>query len=492
MNSRVITLKSGAVEGVLEGDVVRYLDIPYAAPPVGENRFREPRAHAPWDGIRDGSRFGANAPQWTAPFPDLDIRPLIGSGWQRGDDFLTANVWAPAAGGADLPVMVFVHGGAFAVGSNGAAVSDGAAFARRGVVLIAINYRLGVEGFLAIPGAPTNLGLRDQIFALGWVRDNARAFGGNPDNVTVFGESAGAMTLANLVTSPLAHGLFRRAIIESGHGSMVRAIPVAERLTRKLASTLGVAANIEGFRSTTVEACVAAAQRVQLPTTRIDLRDESGREPAFGLSRFLPVYGDDVLPEPPLVALARGAGAEIDLLIGSNAEEMNLYFVPTKVKPRIGRLLSWFVLRRCVPRAWAILKAYGAGRKGRSAGAAFTDALSDLVFRLPARRFAAAHAGRTHCYEFGWRSPAFGGELGACHGVELPFVFNTLASCSGPRGLLGEDPPQALADRVQAIWIRYATDGHLPWPEYADDTRQVHALELGVTRTEPRMPAEYF
>ncbi|MBS0393599.1 MAG: carboxylesterase family protein, partial [Proteobacteria bacterium] len=368
MNTRVISTRQGAVSGVVVAGVARWLDIPYAAPPVGENRFRAPQPHENWDGVRDGSQAGPTSPQWTAPFPELDIEPLIGKGWKRGDDFLTVNVWAPDAGATDLPVLVFIHGGAFCLGSNWADAIDGAAFARCGVVCMTVNYRLGVEGFLAIPGAPTNLGLRDQLFALAWIRDNAAAFGGDPSNVTAFGESAGAMSIADLVTSPLAKGLFRRAIIESGHGSMVRPIAVAERITRKLAKILKIKPDVEGFRSKTMEECVEAVKQLQLPTTRIDLRDERKHEPAYGLSRILPVYGDDVLPQRPLEALAKGAGSDIAILIGTNAEEMNLYFVPTGVKDKINRWLAWYLVKRCIPNAWAILKAYGIAQRGRIPG----------------------------------------------------------------------------------------------------------------------------
>jgi para-nitrobenzyl esterase len=217
----------------------------------------------------------------------------------------------------------------------------------------------------------------------------------------------------------------------------------------------------EGFRSTSLEDCVAALEKVSQPRTRIDLRDDQGHEPAFGISRFLPVYGDDVLPQKPLEALKEGAGREVELLIGTNAEEMNLYLVPTGIRDKIGRILSIFALSRSQPKARAVLKDYGLGR--RKPGQALTDAMNDLVFRWPARRFAEEHRGRTHFYELDWRSPAFGGTLGACHGLDLGFVFDTLASVRGPEGLAGPNPPQAIADHVHAIWVRFATDGRIPW-----------------------------
>lgn len=483
--------EAGKVAGERAGGVVRFRGIPYAAPPVGRLRFQLPVQHWSWDGIRDATRRGPSAPQpkREAGLP-IDIAPLLGEGWAPGDDFLTVNVWAPHAAVSGLPVMVFIHGGAFVAGGADAAVNDGAAFARSGVVCMAVNYRLGVEGFLPMEGSPTNLGLRDQIAALEWVRRNAAAFGGDPANVTVFGESAGAMSIANLVASPPAQGLFRRAVIQSGHGSMVRPIAVGEKVTAALARQLRVPPTADGFATRTVEDCLAAQARVSDPKFRLDLRDGAGRDVAYGLSRFLPVYGDDILPQPPLDALARGVGKDIQVLIGTNREEMNLYFAPTGVRARLPKLLAGWMLGKAEPRARAVLKAYGLGKAGVRGGDALTEAMHDLVFRLPARRFADAHQGRTHVYEFDWRSPALGGRLGACHGLELPFVFDTLPTCTGVDGIAGTAPPQDLAERMHGIWVRFATDGELPWAEYAAGERPVYSILNGAAAPDAPIPAE--
>lgn len=492
MPEAIARTTAGPVRGTTEGSVTRFLGIPYAAPPVGMLRFAKPQPPATWAEIRDANAPGPNAPQKIRGVPGLDIIPLVGGGWQAGDDYLTLNVWRPAADVTGAPVMVFIHGGGFVLGSKDAAVQDGAAFARDGVVMIAINYRLGVDGFLPIPGIPTNLGLRDQIAALEWVQQNAAAFGGDPSNVTIFGESAGAMSVANLVASPLAKGLFRRAIVQSGHGGMTRDIDVAQRLVRKMAKLLKITPDLAGFASVAPSDMLDALEKVSAPTTRIDLRDADGREPVFGISRFVPVHGDDVLPVKPLAALADGAGADVDLLIGTNAEEMNLYFVPTGLKEKIGRLLATYVIHRSQPQARKVLKAYGMGEKGVKPGHAFTRALHDLVFRWPARRFAEEHRGRTHMYELEWGSPRYGGQLGACHAMELPFVFDTLASVTGRQGLAGENPPQGLADRVHRIWVDYARTGALPWAEFTWDQRAVYQLERGEALHEPVMPAAPF
>ncbi|MCX7357684.1 MAG: carboxylesterase family protein [Alphaproteobacteria bacterium] len=494
----VATTQSGSVLGADDGAVTRFLGVPYAAPPVGALRFQEAQAPAPWSGVRDATQRGCIAPQYTPSaaelekaLPGLDIEPLIGGNQVQGDDFLVLNIWKPSGVQTGLPVMVFIHGGSFTGGAGAADVYDGSAFARQGIVCITINYRLGIEGFLAIPGAPTNLGLRDQIAALKWVRANAAAFGGDAANVTVFGESAGAMSIANLLASPLAKDLFRRAIVQSGHGDMVRPIPVAQRLVKKLAKMLRVKPTLEGFRSKSIADALDALKRISQPTARIDLRNADGREPAFGLSKFLPVYGDDVLPEHPITALRNGAGSDVELLIGTNTEEMNLYFVPSGVKRKIGKFLANFAVKRAEPKAKEILKAYGINERGKRPGDAFTAALTDLVFRLPARRFAQAHRGRTHVYEFAWRSSAYDNQLGACHAMELPFVFDTLATVSGPKGLAGGAPPQELATKLNKIWADFAKTGALPWPAY-DEQRFACTIDTGAVAPEQPFIAERF
>lgn len=483
------TVEGGQVHGTRRDGVCRFLGVPYASPPVGENRFKSPRPVGPWSGERDATIAGPCAPHAIRDFPQIDVVPLVGNGGLEGGDYLTLNVWAPESG-KNLPVMVWIHGGGFVVGSKDVPVSDGTEFARSGVVCIAINYRMGIDGFLPIPGVPTNLGLRDMLFALKWVQRNAAAFGGDTDNVTVFGESAGAMAIADLVTSPLAKGLFKRAIIESGHGAMIRDIDIAQRLVRKLARILKIAPTAEGFRSVSYEAGWKAMEKVSKPFARMDLRDAQGFEPVFGISRFIPVHGDDVLPKKPLDALKEGAGRDVDVLIGTNAAEMNLYFVPTKVRDKAPSFFLKWLLRKSHPDATRALRAYGWGT-GR-AGQVFTSAMTDLVFRWPARRYAEEHLGRTHMYEFDWHSPACKGELGASHGMELPFVFKTLEIARGPNGLVGENPPQELAERVHRVWVDFAKDGSLPWPEFDRERRNVHQLAADKTINEAPMPAAEF
>lgn len=256
----VVHISTGDLRGRRLSAIRHSVGIPYAAPPVGDRRFAAPQPVPAWPGVRDASAQGATAPQRLRAVPGLAIEPLVGTGWTRGDDYLTLDVWTPNAA-RDLPVMVFVHGGGFVIGSKDAAVQDGATFARDGVVCVSINYRLGVDGFLPIPGVPTNLGLRDMIAALQWVQREIATFGGDPANVTIFGESAGAMAIANLIASPLATGLFRRAIVQSGHGAMTRDIPVARRLVDKLAVLLSIPATRDGFASVPGETLLSSSSR---------------------------------------------------------------------------------------------------------------------------------------------------------------------------------------------------------------------------------------
>jgi para-nitrobenzyl esterase len=487
-----VEVTGGSAEGYEDGAVRRFFSLPYAAPMTDERRLRAPQPVETWQGVRDATRPGPRAPQSATPPADIDIEALMGKPGPEGGDYLTLNVYAPARASAARPVMVFIHGGSFVAGSKDAPVYDGSAFARDGVVCVVINYRLGIEGFLPIPGVPANIGLRDMIAALEWIKSNIAAFGGDAGNVTLFGESGGAFCIAALMVSPLANGLFHRAICQSGHILLSRDLSVMRKVVDRLAKRLRIARDRAGFLSPTSKQLLAAQERVMQPSLWLDMRDKTGRDPSFGITRFMPVHGDDVLPEPMIDALRGGTGGHIDLLIGTTGEEANLFTVPGNVRGKMRRWVVQFALGRAIPKARAALRAYGLDRKGAKPGDVFTRALTDLMFRWMARRTAELHRGRAFVYEFDWRSPAFDGELGAAHAVELPFVFDTLACASGPHGLLGTAPPQALADSIHALWIRFATDGTVPWPEYESGSRLVYSLTRQTAEHEPVMPAAPF
>jgi para-nitrobenzyl esterase len=487
-----ISLPDGDVEGLAGEGVRRFYSLPYAAPMSAERRFKVPQPVERWVGVRDAARPGPRAPQPDLPPNELDVAPLMGSAGPEGPDYLTLNVFTPEQAETPRPVMVFIHGGSFVAGSKDAAIYDGSAFARDGVVCVAVNYRLGIEGFLPIEGVPTNLGLRDMIAALQWVQANIALFGGDPGNVTLFGESGGAWCTAVLMTSPLARGLFHRAICQSGHILISREPRVMRRLLERIAKRLRIKPDRAGFISVNTEAMLAVQTWAMAPSLWFDQKDSNGRDPSFGITRYLPVHGDDVLPEPTIDALAKGAGAEIDLLIGTTTEEANIFFVPGGARDKLNRLAVLFFMGKAMPRAREALRAYGLDKKGEKPGHVLTRALTDLMFRGMTRRTAELHRGRSFVYEFDWRSPAIGGQFGAAHAVELPFVFDTLACASGEGGLLGRDPPQALAESIHALWIRFATDGTAPWPQFDPVGRQVYSLTKRTAAYEPVMPAAAF
>ncbi|MBP2580686.1 para-nitrobenzyl esterase [Streptomyces sp. PvR006] len=487
-----VLTRYGALRGSAEGGVAAFLGVPYAQAPVGPLRFRAPEPVEPWAGVREATAFGATAPKHPyappldALLPDPDI---------AGDDCLNLNVWAPWGVPADTsgtdgtdtsgssdegpgeggrPVMVWIHGGSLVHGSSAVPVYDGTAFARDGVVLVSVNYRLGIEGFGVFPDAPGNLGLRDQIAALTWVRDCVAAFGGDPERVTVFGESAGAISIAALLASPLAKGLFRRAVVQSG-APIAQPLDRARRTTEAVAARLKVPATAEAF---------ARVDRDRLLAAQTEVTGKGS--PLTGGHSFQIAVDGEVVPRDPAAALADGASAEVDLLMGTTTEEYRLWFVPSGVTDRVGPVVQRLLLRKAkVPARTA--RVYRAGRPqekpGEVLGALATDrllriplnVLADARLRTGGRAGSAAGAG-TYLYEFGWRSPVLG--LGACHALELGFVFDTL-DLPETRALTGPDAPRDLAAAMHAAWVSFAATGDPGWRRW-DPARPVMAFGPGL------------
>ncbi len=265
MDEIIATTAQGKVRGTRVDGVSAFLGIPYAAAPIGPALFRAPSPAPSWDGVRDATEFGPTVPKppYAPPFDTLLRDPVI-----AGDESLNVNVWTPDPGGAGLPVMVWIHGGAFRNGGNAVPSYDGRAFARDGVVLVSINYRLGAPGFGLLPDAPANLGIRDQLAALAWVQDNIAAFGGDPGDVTIFGESAGAMSVVTLVSVAAGSGLFGKAIAQSGGGQSLATAADAARITAELAGRLGVPATAAAFASLDVGTLIEAQQSISLDVSR--------------------------------------------------------------------------------------------------------------------------------------------------------------------------------------------------------------------------------
>ncbi|MFE7757743.1 carboxylesterase/lipase family protein [Streptomyces sp. NPDC057429] len=483
MNHRtdpVVTTTQGSVRGLRQGGATAFLNIPYAAPPRGAGRFAPPRPHEPWDGVRDATTPGPNAPQSARKLGSVDMTPYFGTGWSRGEDYLTVNVWTPADADGDLPVMVFVHGGGFVAGSTRSALYDGSSFARDGVVLVTLNYRLGIGGFLDIPGAPANRGLLDVVAALRWVRDNIAAFGGAPHNVTLFGQSAGATVVGGVLAAPEAAGLFHRAIVQSGNGLGAFTTEQAARVTTAAARVLGIEPHADAFAEITDDRLVEAASAL----AGTDLRTATHHDPLIGLSPF-----SLVLDTQPAESVAAGLGAGVDLLIGTNTEEGNLYLVPVGAYATSTSEDVDAVAARAHPDPARLVGTYRRTRPRATPGELRSAIMGDALFGAGSWALADAHAGRsgstTFNYEFAWRSHALDGELGATHAVELPFVFDLtqIPRLRGTRALLGPDePPAGLAPRVHATWIRFAATGDPGWDPYGPERRATMRVDADWTQ----------
>jgi para-nitrobenzyl esterase len=465
----VVNTRQGAVRGSMSEGVVAFKGIPYAAPPFGPNRFQPPQPHEPWSGVRDTLTYGPTVPKppYFPPFDAILPEPAI-----AGQDCLNLNIWTPDPGRAGLPVMVWIHGGAFANGSGAVPAYDGSRFARDGVVCVTINYRLGAEGFLYLGEGNANFGLLDQIAALEWVQENIAAFGGDPANVTIFGESAGGMSVGTLLSMPQTRGLFRRAIAESGAGHHAISPDTARLVGRYLAEKLGVEATREAIAAVPIDRVLQA--QIELSEDAFAHPDpQRWGEVAANLMPFEPVIDGAVLPVLPIKSIAAGAGAGIDVMIGTNAEEERLFMVPNGAIDHITEdVLAGSIAAYGLPVA-ETLTAYRTARPDASAGDLFTAILTDWFFRIPAIRLAEAHAqgtGGTYMYEFAWRSPQFGGRLGACHGLEIAFVFDNLDR-EGNEGLMGTSGPQEVADAMHTAWVAFATSGNPGWPQYDLDRR---------------------
>lgn len=459
-----VTTKYGMVSGAL-GDhgVTRFLGIPYAASPTGPLRFAAPQPPAAWTGARECTAFSATPPKpdYVAPFDALLPEPNI-----PGDDWLTLNVWTPDLAG-QAPVMVWIHGGAFSNGNSAVRLYDGHPFARDGVVLVTINYRLGIDGFALLPDATPNRGLLDQLAALEWVRDNIAAFGGDPDNVTIFGESAGGMSVTTLLGMPRARGLFRRVIAQSG-SAQVGADPADARLVAgELSKVVGFDATAASLAGLPLEKLVAAQAAVRDAMSANPDPARWGPSIVSTIMAFVPVIDGDILPVHPLAALAAGQGADVPLLTGTNTEEFRFFFVPTGFAATVTpELLPMFLAALEIGQDTAAV--YQANRTGASPGDVVCALVTDRFFRNPmfaaaeARHAAGGPAG-TYLYEFAWRSPVQG--LGAGHAVEVPFVFDNLAEPEAQLAI-GGNPPADLAAEMHAAWIRFATTGDPGWQPF--------------------------
>jgi carboxylesterase type B len=462
----VVKTRHGAVRGSVTDGVNAFKGIPYAAPPFGANRLRAPQPVEGWSGVRDALTFGPEPPQLRPP---PEIAALVPDPAVLGDECLNLNIWSRDLGSARQPVMVWIPGGMFEVGSG--ASYNGSRFARDGIVCVTINYRVGADGFLSLGDGNANRGLLDQVAALEWVRDNIAAFGGDPGNVTIFGQSAGAMSVATLLSMPRAEGLFRRAIAQSGAAHHAISTSSARLVGHHLAENLGVEATRAAIAAVPVDRLLQAQAELKADLVSHPDPERWGAEVVTALLPWQPVVDGDVVPAPPLDRIAAGAGAGIDVMVGTNTDEHRVFLVPGGAIDQVtAETLAGAVAAYGLP-VEATLTAYRAARRGASPGDLLAAILTDWYWRIPAIRLADAHAragSATYMYEFAWRSPELNGLFGACHALEIAFVFDTLAKGFEPMlgPLLGPAPPQRLADTMHAAWVSFATGGDTGWPKY--------------------------
>jgi para-nitrobenzyl esterase len=464
---------SGRVRGCISGGNAVFKGVPFAAPPTGAHRFQAPAPPRPWDGVRDAEDYGPQAPQAAFPLPGAPPPPVDTTG-----EWLTLNVWTPDPGATSLPVMVWIHGGAYIFGSSGSPGSDGGVFAASGVVFVSVNYRLGMEGFAQIDGTPANRGLLDLVAALGWVQENIEHFGGDPANVTIFGESAGAGVIAALLAMDSARGLFRRAIAQSVPGTFF-ASDLAADVTRAVAAAAGIPDSLEAL---------SAADPMNLVAAQMAVNGRMREFPAWGAvsltdTAFSPVIDGEVLPRAPWRALLSGAARDVELVTGHNRDEYRLFIASSG---RLGKITDGdanTVLEHFAP-APDGPAGYRKAYQDADAGRLYELVFSDWLFRMPTLHLAQAHAvagGTTFLYELCAEAPAGPpGMLGACHALDVPLVFGSSGQGVGAM-LTGENPPPeftALGDLMRSEWLRFAKTGDPGWPAYGTQHRTTRVYDL--------------
>jgi para-nitrobenzyl esterase len=452
-----VKVTGGVVRGAAEANLAVFRGMPYAAPPVP---FHAPQPVPAWDGVRPATTFGPPPPQ--SGFFGMDALGM------QGDDWLTVNVWSPDVSGG-LPVMVWIQGGAYAFGMSGLPEYDGSNLAHGGVVVVTFNYRVGLEGFGYVAGTPANRGLLDQVAALEWVQDNISAFGGDPDRVTVFGQSAGGGSVAALLAMPRAAGLFHRAIAQSVPGTYFTPRLAAD-ITRACAAELGLEP---------AELCTADPQ--SLPAAGDALIAKMGRfadrwgRAAHALTPFAPVVDGDVLPTTPW----RGLTGRVELMVGHTRDEQRLLTALTGMLGDITQAQAADTAEIFAPDPRQYRESFPNPEE------LYEVVRSDWLFRMPSLHLAEAQlkaSGTAYLYELTWPAPGMDGILGACHGLDVPLVFGNLTA-GQPAALIGDPTSEAAAVSAQMrnAWTAFATTGDPGWPSY--DTGSTRLFDVDPTVT---------
>lgn len=466
----LVSTSRGDLRGSAADGVHRFLGIPFAAPPVGRLRFAPPAPVEGWAGERDARSYGPGPIQ---PVDGLSETLGLLADFTQSEDCLTLNLFVPEPKSDPRAVMIWLHGGAFQSGTASGPVYDGAALAKTGdVIVLTLNYRVGALGFLAT-GAPggANLGLQDQVAAMRWVREEIAAFGGDPERVTVFGESAGAGSLVALLAMPSAQGLFGRAIIQSAAPEGILSLAEASERTEIFASAAGLeAATLDGLRGLEARKIPEIQRACVEPVRR-----------RIGMF-FAPVIDGEILPRDPMTAIAAGAGAGVELVIGTTAQEMQLYHLSPGFADVPDALLPRYVMGRiggssedAVERATELLRSYAdPGLEGLDK---FFAIETDASLFFPATRLAEAHAmyqSQTFMYRFDFRSPLEGGRLGACHALDVAFTLGNTERV--PHFAGADDATSRLSASMMSAWSGFARTGDpsppgLDWPRYTSAER---------------------
>ena len=479
----IANTSAGQLRGAQSNGAIAFKGVPFAAPPIGELRWCPPAPTPAWSGVRDALAYGdASFQDDLSSLPASALNPLIAVAEGQSEDCLHLNIWTPDLSGR-RPVMVWIHGGGFALGAGSQFVYDGSHLCQRDVVVVTINYRMGPFGFVHLAGptrgaidATGNEGLLDQIAALQWVRDNIAGFGGDPDNVTIFGESAGGMSVMALLSMPLAAGLFHKAIAQSGPGhNFLTPQQASEWLATPMLQRLGNdPEDAAALRRATPAELLAA-----LPGFS---QNVGSGDPQLMNQWARPVVDGNVLPVWPEEALRQGHAAGVPLLAGVTRDEVNILSDPALTD----EVLPTLVQSRLPDHAdgQALLAAYKEARQARgaptTAAALLTAISSHRTMWVPTTR--ALEAQRPHApvfhYVFDWMSPAADGTAGATHGIDVAFPFGTHAAVPAAGDFFGRGPAaNALADAVMAAWSAFAhrgdpsADGFGDWPQYETQTR---------------------
>ena len=504
MNSPVVSTSYGQLEGGREGPIAVFRGIPFATPPVGPLRFHAPQPPAPWDGVRNASAYGPSAMQPITPSATgIGITTIPGP---VGEDCLYLNVWTPSTSGK-RPVMVWIHGGAFVAGSGSQALYEGAKLAERGdLVVVTVNYRMGVFGYFAgqsifgeaIP-ASGNEGTLDQVAALRWVRSEIAAFGGDPENVTVFGESAGSISVAALLGTPAAQGLYAKAILQSGAANFVDPHERAERVARTFTEAAGVAESDPARLY-----ALSAEELLEVQVALTAPPAVTGVPPAWGEGVVWgPTVDGEVIPRPPLDAVVAGGQAGIPLIIGTTEDEMKLFTAasPAYWTMTAETLPAW-VASVAPDRVESLIATYTEARAARDASVApnelYAAIATDGAFRAGAMQLAAAQSAHApvYAYLFTWKSPLLNGALGAPHAIDLPFTFGN-TDIQGMELFVGKGEGVAiLSGQVMDAWAAFAHtgdprhEGFPDWPLYASPQRATMVLGAACAVVDDPLGAE--